>query len=373
MPVKLDMDYLDRLLSYAVKNKCEDVIIGNGEPVCVMWADEIHRLPGRELYYSEIADLLGSILRDPNAALTVARAEPIDFNYTMSVGRDKRVRFRSVATGCLVGSEKGLELAIRPVGKPIPTLAELGVEQYIIDNFRPHSGIVLVNGPTGSGKTTLLDSMMREILCSYPAKRVLTYYSPIENDLRDIPNRIGLVTQSEIGKPGYGAHLKSYAEAVRNLLRRHPHILVFGEARDVDTIDGAVMASVSGHTTYSTTHTSSVHMTIPRMVDAYPPSERIRVTNALIENSRLFVHQRLLPTKDGLGRVAVRSALAFTHDIRDELLRTPIEKLTVTIKDATEQCGISLLASTQKQFDLGNINESSLIALERELKSGLAA
>jgi defect-in-organelle-trafficking protein DotB len=89
----------------------------------------------------------------------------------------------------------------------------------------------------------------------------------------------------------------------------------------------------------------------------------------LIDNSRLIVHQRLLRNKDGHGLVAVRSALAFTQDIRHELLRSDIDKVPLLIKEATEQQGLSLLKSAEAQFNLGNIDESTLYGIERELKS----
>lgn len=369
VPPMLDMDYLDRLLMYCVENKVEDLIITTGEPVSILWSDEVHRLGGRTLYNTEIQDLLCSLVRDPNAAIEVARAQYIDFAYSLDVDRNTRIRFRCVATGCLVDGGSGLELIFRPVGKKIPTTDELGIESYIVDNATPSAGIVLVTGPTGSGKSTLLDAILRRILTTKPAKRVVTFFSPIENDLRDIPDRVGLVTQSEIGRPGFGAHIQSYPEAIRNMLRRHPHVVVLGEARDRETIDGAVMSALSNHLTYTTTHTASTHMTIPRMVDSFRAEERVRITKSLIENTRLIVHQRLLPTTSGLGRVAVRSALNITSDMRDELMRASIDSLPILVREYTDKYGITLMASAQKQFTMGNIAQRTLDAIEQEVSS----
>lgn len=369
-PLRINLDYLDELLAYCIENKVSDLSLMNGDRVVILAGGNLYRFGNRKFYLSEIQELLGALVNDPNAALEIARAEPRDFNYIVSRGVKKPVRFRCCATGCLApGGGEGIEIIFRPTGKDVPPLEQLGVEQYIIENSQPDSGIVIVTGPTGSGKTTLLDSILRRNLTGYPAKRIITYYAPIENDLNDIPGITGQVLQSDIGRPGHGAHIKEWYLAVRNMLRRHPDQVVFGEARDRETIDGAVMASMSAHTTYTTSHTSSVHMTISRMVDAFPANERIRVTNALIDNTRLIVHQRLLSNKDGHGLVAVRSALAFTQDIRNELLRCDIDKVPLLIKEATEQHGISLLASAEAQFKLGNISEMTLYGLERELKT----
>jgi defect-in-organelle-trafficking protein DotB len=370
LPIRIDMDYLDQLLLYCVENKCEDLILTNGEPVSVMWADAIHKLPGRELLFTELADLLIKLVNDPNAPLEIARAEPIDFNYSLKIDRNKRIRFRCAATGCLVDGGNGLEIIFRPVGKPVPSLIELGVEPYIIENCLPSAGIVIITGPTGSGKTTLLDAVQRELLTSVPAKRVITFNSPIENDLREIPGRVGQVIQSEVGKPGRGAHLVSYAEAVRNMLRRHPHAVVFGEARDRQTIEGAVRSAMSSHPTYTTSHVSSVHMTIPRMVDEFPSDDRVRMSSSLMENTRLIVHQRLLPTTSGFGRVAARSALVITNDMRDEASRMSVDRLPAFLKTMTDQHGISLLKSAQSLYEAGSIPQRALDSIEQELGTG---
>lgn len=370
MPPKINLDYLDKLLAYCVEKKVSDLIIVTDDNIVMKTGADLYRFGERPFYLSEVEGLLAEIVRDPNAPLEVSRAEPRDFAYVLERVVAKPIRIRGCATACLGrNGSSGLELIFRPTGKPIPSLDALGVEDYIKANSEPDSGIVIFTGPTGSGKTTLLDSVLMRNLTRYPAKRIITYYAPIENDLNNIPGRIGQAVQSEIGIPGQGAHLKDFSLAVRNMLRRNPDQVVFGEARDRPTIAGAVLASMSAHTTYATSHTSNVHMTIARMVDEFPADERIRMTNALIDNCRLIVHQRLLRHRDGVGVVAIRSALAFTQDIRNQLLRCDIEKVPLLIKEATEREGISLLASAMRQFELGNIDEATLASLEREMKA----
>lgn len=369
IPQKITMDYLDQLLLYCVANRVEDLVLLDDEPLSVLWSDAVHRFPGRKIYLSELQELLCKLVDDPGAALRVARAEPCDFNYSVKTDRRKSVRFRCSATSCLgLGGAKGLEIIFRPVGKKVPPLEELGVEQYIIDACTPSSGIVLVTGPTGSGKSTLLDSVLRKLLTTEPAKRLLSFCSPIENDLREIEGLIGQVVQADIGAAGYGGHLKTYEEAVRNMLRRHPHAVYFGEARDKETIEGAILSAMSSHLTYTTTHTSSTHMTLSRMADPFG-LDRTRIIKSLIENTRLIVHQRLLPKSDGLGRVAIRSALNITNDMRDELMRAPVDHVPVLMKEYTESTGLSLLKSAEQQFSFGNIHQRSLDAIEQELGS----
>lgn len=368
-PIRIDRQSLEQMLQYCLDNGVDDLILITDRPWAVLWSEQVRLVGSRPLYMEEMENLLNTITNDVNAAMRLMRGEPVDFNYTMKVGRGKSVRFRCCATGCLGRHGRaGMHLVIRPAGKIPPTLDELGVPEYIKNACMPKTGIVLICGPTGSGKTTLLDSIIRGVATHPVGKHILTFYAPIENDLNDIPGLTGIIAQGEIGRPGYGSHLASFEEAVRNSLRRHPQVVVFGEARDRPTIEGAVLTSMTGHATYTTTHTSNVHMAIPRMADNFTGSDRIRITNGLIDNTRLIVHQRLLRRPDGIGRAPVRSALAFTQDIRAELLRTPIDQLPAAIHRITQSEGISLLSDAERQFNAGKIHENEMAAIDAEMR-----
>lgn len=370
-PVKLSLESLSQMLTYALDNGADDVILLVGNPWAVIWSDEVKLLGKRDLYMEEMEQLLVAMTSNPNAHIDLARAQDLDFTFPLRIGRGKTVRFRCNATGCLgPNGQRGMELVMRPTGKVPPTMEALGVPAYIRDAALPKQGLVLICGPTGSGKTTLLDSIMRAHATHPQGRHILTYYAPIENDLNIIPGRTGLIAQSEIGRQGYGAHLTAFAEATRNSLRRHPMVIGYGEARDPETIEGAVLSAMTGHATYTTTHTSNVHMAIPRMADAFKGADRIRITNGLIDNTRLIVHQRLVRRPDGIGRAPVRSALVLTQDIRSELLRTNIDQLPAAMLDIVNSQGIGLLADAEAQYVAGNIHQDELYAIESELKVG---
>lgn len=369
-PNLIDIATLNEMLAYCIANKADDLILLAGNPWAVIWSEQVRLLGRRELFTDELERLLITMTGNPNAAIDLEQAEDRDFGYKMPTGRGRYARFRCNATACLgPHGQRGLEIVIRPFGKVPPTMDELGLPAYIKEAALPKTGIVMVCGPTGSGKTTMLDSFMRAQATHPEGRHILTYYSPIENDLNLIPGRTGLIAQSEIGIKGYGAHLLSYPRAVRNSLRRHPMVIAYGEARDAETIEGVVLSSMTGHATYTTTHTPNVHMAIPRMADCFSGADRSRLTNQLIDNTRLIVHQRLLKRPNNIGRAPVRSALAFTQDIRDELQRTRIDQLPAAIYKATVEQGIGLLEDATRQYDAGAIHSSEMIALEAELKS----
>ena len=371
-PYILTMESFDLILKYCLENKVDDLILMSGNPWSVMWSDRVVRVGIKRRNTSELAKLLNALLGSDNAAIDVqSKANPADFAYSLNVARGVKVRFRISCTSCLgADGQPGLHFVIRPAGKIPPTMDEIGLPKLIQDACMPASGIVLITGPTGSGKTTTLDSMMRAQATREDGRHILTFYAPIENDLNVIPNITGIISQCEIGLPGRGANIRSFPDAVSNALRRHPNVVLIGEARDQETIEGAVTLAMTGHATYTTTHTSSVHNAIARLADNFP--DRARITTALVDNCRLIVHQRLVKTPSGVGRAPVRSALVLTQDIRSELARLPdIDSIPAVMNRLTKDksVGINLLEDAERQFEEGEIHEDEVYAIRRELKS----
>lgn len=371
-PQILTLFEFERILKYCLENKVDDLILMSGNPWSVMWSDRVIRIGKRRRTTSELARLLNSLLGSENASIDVqSKANPADFAHTVTIDRGVKVRFRVSCTSCLgADGQAGLHFVVRPAGKIPPTMDQLGIPMLIQEASMPASGIVLVTGPTGSGKTTLLDSIMRAQATREDGRHILTFYAPIENDLNVIPDITGIISQCEIGKAGYGGDIKSFPEAVSNALRRHPNVVLIGESRDKDTIEGAVTLAMTGHTTYTTAHTSSVHNAVSRMADNFP--DRARITTALVDNLRLIVHQRLVKTPSGIGRAPIRSALVLTQDVRSDLNRlSSIDLIPAAMNEYTKdkRVGINLLDDAYAQFEAGKIHEDEVFAIERELKS----
>lgn len=363
---------LDDILLYCLKNKVEDLILMSGKPWAVMWSGQVRIMGSFDISTEQLRMLTARVTGNDNADIQIqSQAQAWDGAYTLRLSRADKVRFRVSITSCLgADGYPGLHYVIRPTGKIPPTLEDLGVPKLIIDNCTPASGIVIVTGPTGSGKTTLLDAMARKLATHPDGKHILTYYAPIENDLNLIPGVTGIISQCEVGKPGYGSNLTSFPEAVSNALRRHPHAVIVGEARDKETIEGAVTLSMTGHLTFTTSHTSSVEMTIPRMADSFSTDDRVRITNSMIDNTRLIVHQRLVKTPDEIGRHPIQSFLVLTQDVRTHLLRLKsIDMLADAMRElqSDKTIGIGLYDDAKTKYEAGKIHEDEMLKIEQEL------
>jgi len=149
------------------------------------------------------------------------------------------------------------------------------------DSFRslirnPH-GILLLTGPTGCGKTTTLYSILQ--LLNTPEKNIVTVEDPVEY-------RLDGITQVQV-RPSAG---RTFATALRSILRQDPDIVLVGEIRDYETAEIAVSAALTGHLVLSTLHTNDAAGAISRL-------RNIGIPPFLIASALLgVVAQRLIRT-----------------------------------------------------------------------------
>jgi len=115
-------------------------------------------------------------------------------------------------------------------------------------------GMILATGPTGSGKTTTLYSCLTKIDCV--TKNVITAEDPIEYQFPRI-------TQMQV-HPKIGL---TFAAGLRAILRQDPDIIMVGEIRDLETLEIAVQAALTGHLVLSTLHCNDAAAGAARMVD----------------------------------------------------------------------------------------------------------
>ena len=155
-------------------------------------------------------------------------------------------------------------------------------------------GLVLVTGPTGSASP---QPWPRDRLHQKTrALNIVTVEDPIEFLHK---HNKSTVRQREIGTDTH-----SFASALRHVLRHDPDVILIGEMRDMESISIALTAAETGHLVFSTLHTQTAPLTISRIVDIFSSDRRNQVRQQLAGSLRAVISQQLLPTADGMGRVA---------------------------------------------------------------------
>ena len=350
-PLRFGADSLELLLAHCSKIQASDITLQTGEPVVVEVSGHLYKITKHKLSTPEVGDIL-NLLYGPNGTTQILSGHDVDTHYEFRPNRTERYRFRVNGTGCQVEGHHGIQLTLRTIPAEPPKLAQLELPPELTAAIAPREGVIYVTGATGSGKSTLLASMIREIAedpnCN---RKILTYEAPIEFVFDTIDRPTAVISQSEIPR-----HLPSFAEGVRNALRRKPRLILVGEARDPETISAVIEAALTGHPVYTTLHTTGVPETIRRLVGTFPAEERGGRTIDIIETLRLIICQKLVPTVDG-KQTALREFLVFTEEIRDILLEADPNQVTAVTRRLMHEHGQSMITDAEKKLSAGIIPE----------------
>jgi twitching motility protein PilT len=255
-----------------------------------------------------------AMMTESQRELFVHRHE-LDFAFTIP----SVARFR-----CNVMRQRGsVGVVLRVVADAIPSFEALGLPPAVLSDMASRArGLVLVTGPTGSGKSTTLAAMVDFINRRFP-RNVITIEDPIEFLHR---NAQSLVIQREIG-----LDTADFVDALKYAMRQDPDVIMVGEMRDKATVEAALTAAQTGHLVLSTLHTLDAVRTVNRVIDFFPPHERLQIRILLAESLLGILSQRLLPRADGPGRTLATEVLVNTPLIRDYIRD---EDKTPLIKDA---------------------------------------
>ena len=211
-------------------------------------------------------------------------------------------------------------VVMRVIPARIPTFDELKLPAELRHIAGLRNGIVLVTGPTGSGKSSTLAAII-DVINREQAYHILTIEDPIE--FLHV-HRSCLIHQRELH-----SDTTSFASALRAALRQAPKVILVGEMRDRETIEIALEAAETGHLVMSTLHTIDASKTVERVVGVFPLAEQHAIRNRLAKSFRYIVSQRLLPRKDGKGRVAAIEILKSTLRTREYVEKGEAEGKTL--------------------------------------------
>jgi twitching motility protein PilT len=227
----------------------------------------------------------------------------VDFSYAISgLARFRVNAFRQRGSVSVV-------MRVIPFG--VKTVAELGLPQVISELADEERGLILLTGTTGSGKSTTLAAIIDHINETRSC-HIVTIEDPIEYLHKD---RNSIINQREVGMD-----TASFSRAMRRVLRQDPDVILIGEMRDEETVRTALSAAETGHLVLSTVHTLDAPESVNRIIDFFQPHEQSQARAMLAGTLRGVVSQRLVPTRDGNGRVCVCEVLRMTGRARDMIM-----------------------------------------------------
>jgi twitching motility protein PilT len=281
--------------------KISDLFFSPGKPPMVEVNGKLAPVGARTLTPDDTRHISSELIGNNKHALGNLKDQgSCDVSYSLPGSSRFRVNVFMQRGTCAV--------VMRVIPSRVPGFEELNLPSELRQIIGLRNGIVLVTGPTGSGKSSTLAAVI-DLINKQQSYHILTIEDPIEF-LH--PHQSCIVHQRELH-----SDTNSFAQALRAALRQAPKVILVGEMRDRETIEIAMEAAETGHLVMSTLHTIDASKTVERVVGVFPLAEQHAIRNRLAKSFRFIISQRLIPKKDGSGRVAAIEILKSTLRTRE--------------------------------------------------------
>jgi twitching motility protein PilT len=312
-----------------VQRNGSDLLLKVGRPATIRVNGDLVGLDTQPLKPEELKSLAEQIMT-PRQVKEFAEHKEADF----AIGVPGVGRFRTN-----VYQQRGtVAFAFRAIPYEVKQIKDLSLPPVLEEIALKPRGLVLVTGVTGSGKSTALASMINHINTNRRVN-IITIEDPIEFLHRD---NLANISQREVGNDTL-----SFNSALRHVLRQDPDVILIGEVRDVETLDTALKAADTGHMVFSTLHTTDATQSITRVISFFPPHQHDEIRHLLSTALHAVISLRLVPRKDGKGRVPAAEVLINTAAVADN------------IRDLTKSLNIpDLIAEGSVQYGMQSFDQS---------------
>lgn len=336
------MDELNEILRTAFYAEASDVHLVVGTAPVFRIDGKLIPQPGDRLSFEDTRAFTQAIIPTEMLAVLEEKRE-IDFSY----GINGLTRFRVN----VFYQRNSLSLAFRIIAIDIPKLESLGIPMITRKLVEEPHGLFLVTGPTGSGKTTSLAALI-DHMNQTQNRHIITLEDPIE--YLHSHNK-SIIVQREIGFDAL-----SFQSGLRASLRQDPDVILVGELRDLETISTAITAAETGHLVLGTLHTSSATGSIERMIDVFPGDQRNQVRLMLANVLLGILTQRLLPMRDGTGRIPATEMLVNNPAIKNLIRNEKMHQIPNILQTSSEQGMHTMEMSLRQLVNEGKINPNNI-------------
>lgn len=311
------------LFALALERGASDLHLKAGRPPVLRIHGQIAYVDSATLSAAEVLELARQIM-DERLLGRLREQGSADFSTVTDDGERFRVN---------VYRECGrVGLAARHVVRQIRTFGELHLPEAILEKIcSVRQGLIIFSGATGSGKSTSIASCIDFINARRPC-HIVTLEDPIEFLFED---REAFINQREIE-----TDVPSYAAALKALMREDPDVVLVGEMRDREAVEGVLRASETTRLVFTTVHAATAGGVVTRLVDMYPPEERQVLRESLASNLVAIICQKLLASADvNIGRVPATEILLATPTVR-KMIREGDEVGLSTLIEADSSAGM---------------------------------
>ncbi len=333
------------LLRLLASKKGSDLFITVGFPPAIKLDGRMTPVSQQPLSAQHTAELVRSVMNDRQAAEFESTKE---CQFAISPANIGRFRVSAFVQMGNIG------MVLRTINSKIPTFEELNLPPVLKDVAMTKRGLVIMVGATGSGKSTSLAAMI-----GYRNQNSHGHIITIEDPVEYVhPHANCLITQREIG-----VDTESWDNALKNTLRQAPDVIMMGEVRDRETMDYAVAFAETGHLCLATLHANSANQALDRIINFFPEERRAQLLMDLSLNLRGMISQRLVPLKEGKGRIAAVEVMLNSPLIADLIFKGEVHEIKELMKRSRE---LGMQTFDQHLFDL---YDNGIISYEDALRN----
>jgi twitching motility protein PilU len=210
----------------------------------------------------------------------------------------------------------------------MPKLEQLGLPELLPDLVRHKRGLILVVGATGSGKSTTLAALINW-RNENNSDHIVTIEDPIEF-LHT--NKRSIVNQREVG-----LDTRSYARALRGVMRAAPDVILIGEIRDLESMQAAITLAGTGHLVLATLHANNCAETLDRIINMFPHEQHPQVLLDMSQYLKAILAQRLVSGKEGGKRVAAMEVMLNTPHVSELIRKGDVSSIKEAIRASNER------------------------------------
>ena len=216
-------------------------------------------------------------------------------------------------------------MVLRYITADMPRLESWDLPEIVTELIMLKRGLVLMVGATGSGKSTTLAAMI-----NYRNENSSDHIVTIEDPIEFLhTNKRSIVNQREVG-----LDTKSYARALRGVVRAAPDVILIGEIRDKESMEAAINLAGTGHLVLATLHANNCAESMDRIINMFPREQHNQIFLDLSQYLRAIMAQRLVMGKEAT-RVAAVEVMINTPHIGDLVKKGDV----VAIKEAINASG----------------------------------
>ncbi len=327
------------LLKYLAKSPATDMLLTAGVPPSIKIHNEVKRASMEALTPKDCENYARQMMSENDWEYFCRKG---DHNFAVTYPDIGRFRVS------VYKQRNSVSITLRYIKEIVPSLRELNLPEWLQEYALKPQGLILISGPAGHGKTTTMAALV-DLINTHRRCNIVTLEDPIEYLHK---HKNSNVNQREIG-----LDTESFKKGLRHIFRYDPDVIVVGELRDVESFEIALHAADTGHLVISTINASNATATIERIISIFPPHQQNMIRIRLADSLLLVFTQKLVPLKEGEGRIVAYEKLVNSYRIKNLIREAKTHQIRSQI-----QSGLDDFSSID--FSLAELYKAGKITFE---------